>query len=255
MALKANAAAAEFVPGSISLNVLGSSQTIPEFVPVNERIGDFSSDPQVQSASSESASFTLENTNDSALKTTIKFMPSHVDAPEFVPGSAPRPTGFDGLVGRAGEFRPSFQFGSSGLGNSSNLDVGSAAPARIPEFIPNSHTPYVQSDEFIGIAESSAISPSAQELEFGFEGTYESDPNQPGEGGVKKEIEFGENYGVHDKEGWAEIASAQLGQNSIDQDNSIVYATFDPVEELVWAGTASGRLCSHLVQYAAQDCR
>jgi hypothetical protein len=72
---------------------------------------------------------------------------------------------------------------------------------------------------------------------------------------VKKEIEFGENYGVHDKEGWAEIASAQLGQNSIDQDNSIVYATFDPVEELVWAGTASGRLCSHLVQYAAQDCR
>ena len=184
-------------------------------------------------------------------------MPSHVDAPEFVPGSgsAPRPTGFDGLVGRAGEFRPSFQFGSSGLVNPSNLDAGSAAPAIIPEFIPNAHAPYVQSDEFIGIPESAAISPSATGLDFGFEGTYESDPNQSGDGGVKKEIEFGENYGVHEKEGWAEIASVQLGQNSIDQDNSIVYATFDPVEELVWAGTASGRLCSHLVHYASQDCR
>jgi hypothetical protein len=253
MALKANAAAAEFVPGSVSLNVIGSSQSIPVFIPVNERIGDFSSSPQDQSPIAENSS--LAKPNDSSLKTSIKFMPSHVDAPEFVPGSAPRPTGFDGLVARAGEFRPSFQFGNSGLVNPSQLDVGPAAPARIPEFIPNAHAPYVQGDEFIGIPESAAISPSAQGLEFGFESTYESDPNQSGEGGVKKEIEFGENYGVHEKEGWAEIASAQFGQNSIDQDNSIIYATFDPVEELVWAGTASGRLCSHLIRYASQDCR
>jgi hypothetical protein len=253
MALKANAAAAaEFVPGIVSLSVLGSSQSIPEFVPGHERIDDFSSNLQDQSTSAGNTSF-LERSNDSALKTSIKFMPSHVDAPEFVPGSVPKP-GFDGLVDRAGEFRPSFQFGGASLGDPSNIDSGSAAAARIPEFIPNAHPPYVQSDEFIGIAESSPLSPSAQGLEFGFEGTYESDPNLTGE--VKKDLEFGENYGaVHEKEGWAEIASVQFGHNSIDQDNSIVYATFDPVEELVWAGTASGRLCSHLVQYASQDCR
>ena len=242
MALKANTAAAEFVPGNVPLNILGSSQGIQEFVPGRDRLGDLSS---VHSADQ---TFPAD-----VPRTSIKFMPSHVDAPEFFPGSTSRTSGFEGLVSRAGEFRPSYQFGNANATNPTNLDHGSLPQTHISEFVPSSHPQYVQSDDFIGITDNT-ITAGNQAVEFGFQPTFPSD-SQPVDDGSKKELEFGSEYGVHDKEGWAEVASVHLATNSLDQDNSIVYATFDPVEELVWAGTASGRLCSHLVQYSPQDCR
>jgi hypothetical protein len=247
MALKANAAAAEFVPGSVPLNVLNSSQGIKEFIPAQDRLADF---PSGISALGADPAYSADNVS----RTSIKFLPSHVDAPEFFPGSSARSSGFEDLVGRAGEFRPSYQFGDPNATNPSNLDLASISQTHIAEFVPGSHPQYMQSDDFIGITDNS-ITAVNQGLEFEFDPSYSNDADQPVDDGSKKELDFSADYGVHDKEGWAEVASINLATNSLDQDNSIVYATFDPVEELVWAGTASGRLCSHLVQNSPQECR
>ena len=246
MALQNAAAAAEFVPGNVTLNVLGSSQGVQEFVP---RLADFSSSQA--GVGTEQPFNTIPN--DPIPKTSIKFMPSHVDAPEFFPGSTPKPSGFESLVGRAGEFRPSYQFGNSG--NTANPEAGSMPSAHISEFISNAHPQYVESDDFIGITDNIIDPINNQGVDFGFDISFTPDSTQPSDNGAKKDLEFETDYGVHEKEGWAEVASTSLATNGLDQDTSIVYATFDPVEELVWAGTASGRICSHLVQYSPQDCR
>jgi hypothetical protein len=125
----------------------------------------------------------------------------------------------------------------------------------VQEFIPGSQfTP--STDDFIGMTGTEVESVDVQgHLQFGFNDGYEGSAGQVDDSTAQKDTGFGANFGVQNKEGWFEIASTNLAAQSVDAENSIVYATFDPVEELLWAGTASGRLCSHLVQYAPQDCR
>eukprot|EP00961_Rhodomonas_salina_P230004 3108249-Rhodomonas_salina.3 len=64
-------------------------------------------------------------------------------------------------------------------------------------------------------------------------------------------LEDGAGFGEQEEEGWVEVCGTVLEESGKEGPNSVVYvltarmavpAMFDPVEEMVWAGTSTGRL-------------
>ena len=160
---------------------------------------------------------------------------------EFVPGGG---TG-GGLAANpnAGEFVPG---GQQGL------------PDFVPEFVPGNMggggggggggREFVPGQEFIpgGYSDEGSLMQAVPD-DDGEGGFHDGDGDQYGEGDYADD-----GYG-EDSEGWMALAAAAVGTGVPHPKNAVMYTAFDPGEELVWTGSASGRLASHLLDTDDDD--
>ena len=170
---------------------------------------------------------------------------SLVNAGEFVPG---RPSGQG-----PPEFRPGQEFIPGLAANSANAG----------EFVPGSSggREFVPGQQFIPAVgmdggyddEGSMMHPILDDDDDDGAGGYGGGGGYPDSGVDVNGQYVGEGYGEEDSypegedEGWGELAAMVIGNGSPHPDNAVVYAAFDPAEELIWTGSASGRLASHWV--------
>jgi hypothetical protein len=145
---------------------------------------------------------------------------------EFRPGQEFIPGGGMALATNAGEFVPSFVAQQMGAGR---------------EFVPgHQFIPGGMDSGYDGQGSMMQAIPDDDVGDYGDDGAVYDENG---------EYVDGNEYADDEEEGWMEITATVIGSGTPHPDNAVVYAAFDSAEELIWSGSASGRLSSHWVQF------